>query len=345
MSSVVKDGSSRFVPDGARVDRRAISPRVNALMRANNWRAALEITWQWTMISAIICGVWYFDSPPAYLAGMLLVATRQHALIIVLHDSIHRCLFTNKFANEYVADLLLGIPTNLMVRGLRAHHLAHHRHFGTETDPDRRANEMLPQVAGQLLHRRASTYAIYFFRRAWMYLTIGTVISLLLPQRDPESAYSPKERVALLAWVGLWLGIITWFGLWFDFIVLWIVPYVAILPVAIFIRGRAEHDIEYTEEVKVARFVNAGPLGRFFISPNFIQYHSQHHLYPAVPSFNLPKLQAILMEDPVYREHAIITPGYVAWFKELLARRRQAAGIDNAPAPEGHSVESAASVI
>ena len=71
-----------------------------------------------------------------------------------VHDAVHRCLFTNRFANEYLADMLLGMPTNLLVRGLRAHHLAHHRLVGLEGDPDRKANELLPLAKGQpLIHR------------------------------------------------------------------------------------------------------------------------------------------------------------------------------------------------
>lgn len=325
-------GYAEVVPDGRRLDREAIKPRVKELMRPNDWRAAGEILLQWALIAAFYAGVVYFNHPVAYLVGMVLMATRQHAMLIVMHDAMHGCLFSKRWLNELAGDLFLGVFINFTLRGIRAHHLAHHRHTGTDKDPDLYSDEMLPLLKGKSLLQQAGLVTVYMAKRAFMYNATGRVIAWVFPNMDPRAKYTPKERALFLSWIALIIVAITAFNLWFDVIVLWVIPYYFILPAFIILRGRPEHDLPYSEEVRVSRFVDATLLERFFICPNFINYHSQHHLYPGVPSYNLPKLHKLLMEDPVFREHAIITPGYWAWIKELMERRKQGA-LQTAPKP------------
>lgn len=337
-------GYAEIVPDGQRINRDRLKPRVKELMRPNNLRAAGEITLQWTLIAIFYAGVRYFNHPVAYLAGMVLMATRQHALLIVMHDAMHGALFSKRWVNELAGDYFLGIPINFTLRGIRAHHLAHHRHTGSDKDPDLHAGELLPGVEGKALPAQIWTYLQFFARRAVMYNGTGRVIALAFPRLDPKARYTTAERAALLTWVALLAALITWAGVWVDVLVLWILPYYFILPAFIILRGRPEHDMPYSEEVRVSRFVDATLLERFFICPNFINYHSQHHLYPGVPSYNLPKLHQLLMEDPVFRERAIITPGYWGWLREVIARRRNPVTPPAAPAaaPQAHVAEELA---
>jgi fatty acid desaturase len=275
----ISHGNGLRVPAGPRINRKALHPRVRPLMRINNLRSALEIVYQWSLVLGIAGAVIYLNHPVAYLIGMILMATRQHAFLIVMHDAVHHCMFTSRFANEYLADMLLGMPINFMLRPFRAHHLAHHRLVGSEEDPDAHAKDLLLNLEGLSPLRQAWAYARFVVQRAWMYLTVGTVLSLLLPARKKEAAYTIPERIALLSWVALWLGVVTWFGLWFYFLVLWVIPFFFLLPISLHIRGRAEHDMEYSEEVRVSRYVEASILERIFICPNFINYHAQHHLH------------------------------------------------------------------
>ncbi|MYJ74623.1 MAG: hypothetical protein F4089_05760 [Gammaproteobacteria bacterium] len=49
-----------------------------------------------------------------------------------------------------------------------------------------------------------------------------------------------------------------------------------------------------------------------------IQYHLEHHMYPAVPFYNLPKLRKAIEHDLPPATH-----GLVATWRELLALRKK----------------------
>lgn len=45
------------------------------------------------------------------------------------------------------------------------------------------------------------------------------------------------------------------------------------------------------------------------MNPHHVAYHLEHHLFPAVPHYNLPKLHLALAADPRY-EKALVDYSY-----------------------------------
>ena len=63
---------------------------------------------------------------------------------------------------------------------------------------------------------------------------------------------------------------------------------------------------------------------RCFFAPHNINHHIEHHLFPGVPFYNLPKLSAALMRDETYRANAHITRGYsTGVLRECLAAAKR----------------------
>jgi fatty acid desaturase len=90
----------------------------------------------------------------------------------------------------------------------------------------------------------------------------------------------------------------------------------------VYVRGVAEHfgSMEYDEELGSTRTVNPYFWERWFFGPHNINYHLEHHLFPGVPFYNLPKLHAVLMSDGAYRSKAHVTRGYsTGLVRECLA--------------------------
>ena len=50
--------------------------------------------------------------------------------------------------------------------------------------------------------------------------------------------------------------------------------------------------------------VQGSLLERIFIAPLNVNYHIAHHLFPAVPLYNFPKLHQRLLQHPVYQQEA-----------------------------------------
>ncbi|MEZ4830029.1 MAG: fatty acid desaturase [Bacteroidia bacterium] len=59
----------------------------------------------------------------------------------------------------------------------------------------------------------------------------------------------------------------------------------------------------------------------FFISPHQVGYHLEHHLYPGVPFYHLPKLHKLLRKQDEYVEKAHLTQGYTTGLIQELSGR------------------------
>jgi fatty acid desaturase len=82
--------------------------------------------------------------------------------------------------------------------------------------------------------------------------------------------------------------------------------------------------MDYDEELGSTRTVIPYLWERCFFAPHNISYHLEHHLFPGVPFYNLPKLSAALMRDETYRAKAHITRGYATGvLRECLAAAKR----------------------
>ncbi len=83
-------------------------------------------------------------------------------------------------------------------------------------------------------------------------------------------------------------------------------PYCTWHIAAQYTRLVCEHSGAIAEHPDFARTRSTMPgwLGRLLVLPHHIGYHLEHHWYPSVPWYNLPRLHRALQRDPAFREHA-----------------------------------------
>jgi fatty acid desaturase len=146
----------------------------------------------------------------------------------------------------------------------------------------------------------------------------------------PRLAKANQTGRYRLARFGYYLGaatIITLLGIWKGFLLYWIVPYMTMFLLFFYVRSVAEHfgSMDYEEELGSTRTVIPYFWERWFFAPHNIHYHLEHHLFPGVPFYHLPKLSAALMRDETYRAKAHITRGYsTGVLRECLAAAKRA---------------------
>lgn len=89
-----------------------------------------------------------------------------------------------------------------------------------------------------------------------------------------------------------------------------------------YIRSVAEHfgELAYEDELSSSRTVQPNWLEKILIAPHQEGYHLEHHLYPGVPFYNLPKLHLLLMQTKVYQDKAHITKGYLSGLLKELGK-------------------------
>ena len=100
---------------------------------------------------------------------------------------------------------------------------------------------------------------------------------------------------------------------WMYF-VLWLIPLLILTKTL----SKIKNAVGYTATAENAcivfaryRTIRAPILEKFFLSPLNFNYHTEHHLHPSIPFFNLPKAHQLLSSHPSYRIHPPDTRLYV----------------------------------
>lgn len=135
----------------------------------------------------------------------------------------------------------------------------------------------------------------------------GTINVNLFSKEEPLT-----ERLVRF---GFWIIILTSsiiFGFWKELILFWFVPWLTTFQVIRYWSEMAEHaGLETDNPLYASRNSFGNLLERILIQPHHDTYHLVHHLFPALPHYNLKKAHLILMEVPEYREAHHCT----GWFK------------------------------
>jgi fatty acid desaturase len=143
--------------------------------------------------------------------------------------------------------------------------------------------------------------------------TVDSAMAVSLPRRTWWSRF---------VFFGLFAAVATWLQLWWTILLYWIVPMATFLMAILYIRDVGEHFGMPSAGIANSRTVVAGWLERLLICQNGVNYHAEHHLFPAVPFFRLGRLHRTLMADAVYRDHAVVTRGYFSGLVAEATTRR-----------------------
>ncbi|MGE3809302.1 MAG: hypothetical protein AB7K24_31950, partial [Gemmataceae bacterium] len=68
---------------------RDLAPRIRELSRLQVWRGPCAIAADWSIIVACFVLAWQAAHPLAWIGAGLIVATRQHALLTLMHEAAH----------------------------------------------------------------------------------------------------------------------------------------------------------------------------------------------------------------------------------------------------------------
>jgi fatty acid desaturase len=286
-------------------------------------RSTLAIAQTFASIAIVLALAVAFWSIPAAIVAIVLIAPLQHALFIIAHDAAHYRLYRTRWLNDVVGRLagtLGGIP----MCAYRVIHRLHHNHLYGLQDPDIALHGGYPRGRLYLLRKLTrdlagmtawKTYA-YFFGAPALNTATNTA-------QRPLDDTSPKLREAARRdrWVvlGFHIGMpivafSTGWGLYY--VVLWVVPLATGLQAILRLRAICEHGAlsDFSSPLTAARTNLPNWWQRFFLFPHHVNYHIEHHLYPAVPHYNLPALHAAL------EQHGMLQDAEIHGLAETLPR-------------------------
>ena len=302
--------------------RKKLPPEILApMVELDSFRSSLSILQTFGLL-ALVIGIAVLNwSWWVALIAIILIAPLQHALFILAHEAAHYRVHSNRTLNDLLGRFI-GMSGGVSMCSYRVIHRLHHNYLYKPQDPDialhggypRGKKYLIKKLLKDLTGQTAFKNYAYFFGNPA--INLDTNVS-----QRPLDDTSPALRLAALQdrWGVVAFHVlmpIAMFALgwgWY-YIALWVIPLLTLLQAILRLRAICEHGavMDFSSPLTAARTNIANAWQRFFIFPHHVNYHLAHHLYPAVPHYNLPKLHAALAQ------HGILTNAEVRLFTDTL---------------------------
>jgi fatty acid desaturase len=280
------------------VRRKALPPEeLRRLSRLDPMRATLAVGETFAILAGAIAAALIWWQPLVAAPAVLLIASRQHALFILAHDAAHYRLYERRWLNDLIGRLC-GSLAGISMCTYRVVHRLHHNHLYQAQDPDIPLHGGYPRGAGYLARKLLKdlcgltawkTYA-YFFGAPAINDDAGGA-NRPLDDTSPTLRRAARRDRWLVAGFHLAAPIAAfWTGWGIEYLVLWMLPLATVLQPLLRLRAIAEHGaVSSTTVPELSARTNIGPGWlMWLIFPHHVHYHIEHHLYPAIPHYNLP---------------------------------------------------------
>lgn len=260
----------------------------------------------WAVIGAGWTAIALLDGALVYVAGVVVVASRLHALGVILHDACHRRRGDDVRAWRLV-EALAGWPIASTIEAMRYHHLRHHAASGTPRDPYYATVHASTAWLRYLLILRGVLLPAWWTLRA-----VVAPLALLAPALrnfygraflQDRSGRDLREHLgvvacaradlAQLAAQAIVLGAAFAAGL--PVVACYFVPWMlaGVLNARRVVYEHAWRPCERGSRSaawETTHDRNPGPLANAILYPHNIGLHRTHHRYPTVSFVHLPRL-------------------------------------------------------
>jgi fatty acid desaturase len=269
------------------------------LRRRDNWRNVLYLGFDWAVIAGSIAAahavVGPVARPTAYLIAVVVIGSRQRALMNLVHQASHRKLFANRRANDWAGRLLAAFP---LLGSLEAYVCAHCRHHGYLWDPEKDPKVRMYGRLGLIepaVQLRAFA-RLHVLRPIMLMHVPSNVVRFASGDGEPR-----RERLARVAFWACALAGIIGTGHAAELLRYWVVPYVTVFQVIRYWAEMAEHAGLASDDPWMAtRSWTSHPLVEWLVAPHSDGFHLAHHLFPAIPHYRLAAAHRLLMQVPEY---------------------------------------------
>ncbi|MCY9530065.1 MULTISPECIES: fatty acid desaturase family protein [Paenibacillus] len=303
-----------------------IRKKVQKLQKRNNWYNFFAISYDWLIIAGGIYLAKAYPSWWMYLISLCLIGSRMRAFDNLMHEASHILLFENRNLNKWMACFFVAFPVFTSYTTYCKSHYMHHKHlWDPEYDPDTKRYALIG------LDKPQDSIKQFLIRHILKPLTLthvpkyiyGTIRVNILSKEEPRSEKLAKS----IYWLTIIASSIS-FGFWKELLLFWFVPLLTTFQIFRYWAEMAEHSgLKTDNELYASRNTFGNPIERFLIHPHHDNFHLVHHLFPAVPHYNLKKAHIMLMEDEEYRKAHHCTgffksfvPGFFSAIEDICGR-------------------------
>jgi fatty acid desaturase len=191
----------------------------------------------------------------------------------------------SKRRNDSVVNWACSYWVLISVEMFWGPHEVHHKHFGSNEDPDKRRFDSLgmdemprhsPGLMVLYLLKVLPTYVLDYWKQ--------------FSNKKGQLQWSLGLHVLLAGFVSL-----TFYNyFWLLWLIYFWVPFLLYLPVHRFLAEAEEHHYKGATTEFGSTFSNLGKLQRWFLHPHGDAYHLLHHMLPQVPHWKMPTAHWLL---------------------------------------------------
>lgn len=228
---------------------------------------------------------------PTVVVCAFLASNGLHVLGWLAHEGIHLSMVKHKQLNLVLgcfAGSVLFFPTI----GLGIAHWPHHRFTNRPEDPDTLVQSRCRTFWSRLFLGRIIANRSYFGNAVRVLFQRALQSSYRMPfSRRALCGYSALNFGFMLLWAVLYAAVALRNGPYFLFG--FVLPYLLMIPIT-GLRPYIEHAGTDVGEFRDARSYTSWVYTVLLFGNN---YHLEHHLYPSVPGYKLPRVHRKLMRE------------------------------------------------
>ncbi len=263
---------------------------------------------QLLLLAAAVAGIASFHDLRFWISFAIILGWTIFNFTVLLHEVVHGLVFSRRSPRlTRILQLTYALPSGISPSQFTRWHLDHHAELGS-SDGDPKRHYLSPRVNRRwykALYFTPVLFPIYFSAAA----QAAQSYPPLLRKRIA------RERTATAAFHSLIMASLWVFGGWGLLTRMYLVPVFLVFPVAFALNRLGQHyDIrpddpkQWTTLMKPSRFWDFTYL--------WSNYHLEHHYFPGVPFYNLPRLRKLM--NPYLQQKGIRPRTYVeilfGWF-------------------------------
>jgi fatty acid desaturase len=278
-------------------------PLLHALVAGGNFAALLL-----SAVAIVLLDSWYLWLPFAFVAGFAVFNCT-----VLLHEVVHRTILGKSDKKAYrILGLLYAMPSGISASQFTRWHLDHHAELGSDDDDPKR-HHLSPKINARwlkFLYFTPALFVIYFRAAAKETATYEPALRRRIAAERAATIVFQLSILAAIAIIGGWA--VAW--------KLYMVPVFFVFPIAFALNRLGQHyDIDPDDPAKWATLMK----GSWFWDSIYLfsNYHLEHHYFPGVPFYNLPRLQKLLWS--FYEKRGLTPRSYqgLIWSYLILNRK------------------------
>jgi fatty acid desaturase len=297
----------------ARLAREIPHEELKRLHRKRPWRHFAIAARQVVILAAATALAAAFPNPLVWIPAAIVSGFTIFNFTVLLHDAIHNAVWTGR--RDRATKILMRVyafPSGISGSQFSKWHLTHHAELGSEVaDPKR--HYLSPRINARWLKILYFTPALFFiYFRAARKETASYPEAL---QRTIRRERNATIACHLLILAAVWS--LAGFGVAAR---VYLVPYFLVFPIAFALNRLGQHyDIDRDDPAKWGTLMKGSWFWNFaYLNSNF---HLEHHYFPAVPMYNLPRLNRLL--KPFFRSIHHVERTYPGLIWDYLVRNRK----------------------